>query len=230
MPRSKNGGLSERRLRIRETEDSQRHRIREDHSEQPDTSTVSTTWLLKNSFKYQLTPDWRLIGKFDYSQSTSSQGQFFDGSYIEAVMGYAYRPVNNDRLNVLLKYTFFYNLPASQQISGTSTAAGVIQRSHIASIDAMYDLTSQWTVGGKYAYRLGQVSMDRVNTEYLTVPPACGACRLAFPPPQMRWSKAACSTCRMRRSRTGVLLGLYRHLGTTSRSAPATTSATSLTI
>ena len=49
--------------------------FRVDDSEQPDTSSVErTTWLLKNSLKYQLTPDWRLIGKFDYSQSTSSQG------------------------------------------------------------------------------------------------------------------------------------------------------------
>ena len=97
--------------------------FRVDDSEQPDTSTVErTTWLLKNSLKYQLTPDWRLIGKFNYSQSTSSQGQFYDGSYTEAVIGYAYRPVNNDRLNALLKYTFFYNVPAAEQISGTSTA------------------------------------------------------------------------------------------------------------
>ncbi len=140
---------------------------RVDDAEQPDTSTIKrTTWLLKNSLKYQLSPDWRLIGKLNYAQSESSQGQFYDGSYTEAVMGYAYRPVNNDRLNALLKYTYFYNVPAAEQISGTSTAAGVIQRSHIAAIDVMYDLTSRWTVGGKYAYRLGQVSLDRVNPEY----------------------------------------------------------------
>jgi hypothetical protein len=82
------------------------------------------------------------------------------------VLGYAYRPVNNDRLNALLKYTYFYNVPAAEQISGSSTVAGVLQRSHIGALDVMYDLTSRWTVGGKYAYRLGQVSLDRVNPEY----------------------------------------------------------------
>jgi hypothetical protein len=30
----------------------------------------------------------------------------------------------------------------------------------------MYDLTSRWTVGGKYAYRLGEVSQDRVDREF----------------------------------------------------------------
>ncbi|HET8580112.1 MAG TPA: hypothetical protein VFL31_03860, partial [Nitrospiraceae bacterium] len=62
---------------------------------QLDTSTIKrTSWLLKNSLKYQLSPDWRLIGKLNYARSESSQGQFYDGSYAEAVMGYAFRPVN----------------------------------------------------------------------------------------------------------------------------------------
>ena len=33
-------------------------------------------------------------------------------------MGYAYRPVRHDRLNALLKYTYFYNVPAPEQSVG----------------------------------------------------------------------------------------------------------------
>jgi hypothetical protein len=191
--------------------------FRVDDSEQPDTSTIErTTWLLKNSLKYQLNPDWRLIGKFDYSQSTSSQGQFYDGSFIEAVAGYAYRPVNNDRLNILFKYTFFCNVPAAEQLGGTSTTAGVLQRSHIASVDAMYDLTSWWTVGGKYAYRLGQVSMDRVNPEYFDSRAHLGVVRadVHF---LDRWDALVegrlLDLPDAHDRRYGVLLGVYRHLG-----------------
>ncbi|HEY6873583.1 MAG TPA: OmpA family protein [Geobacteraceae bacterium] len=193
--------------------------FRVDDAEQPDTGTVErTTWLLKNSLKFQLTPDWRLVGKFDYSQSTSSQGQFFDGSYIEAVMGYAYRPVNNDRLNVLVKYTFFCNVPAAQQTVGTSTTAtaGVLQRSHIASVDAMYDLTPHWTVGGKYAYRLGQVSMDRVNPEYFDSRAHLGVARVDWHLLHL-WDALVegrlLDLPDAHDRRWGVLLGLYRHLG-----------------
>lgn len=193
--------------------------FRVDDAEQPDTSTVErTTWLLKNSLKFQLTPDWRLIGKLDYSQSTSSQGQFFDGSFVEAVMGYAYRPVNNDRLNVLLKYTFFYDVPTTDQTVGTSTTAtaGVLQRSHIASVDVMYDLTSQWTLGGKYAYRLSQVSMDRVNPEFFD-----SRAQLYVVRADWHFSRLWDGLVEGRRlnlpdahdRRNGVLLGLYRHLG-----------------
>jgi len=192
--------------------------FRLDESEQPDTSFVErTSWLLKNSLKYQLTPDWRLIGKFDYSQSDSSQGQFYDGSYTEASIGYAYRPVDNDRLNALFKYTFFYNLPAAEQISGTTgTAAGVLQRSHIVAVDVMYDLSSQWTVGGKYAYRLGQVSMDRVNPEYFDSSAHLYVVRADWHFLN-RWDALAegrlLDLPDAHDRRSGVLLGLYRHLG-----------------
>jgi len=125
-----------------------------------------TNWLTKNSLKYQINPDWRLIGKLNYSQSTSSLGAFYNGSYTEAVMGYGYRPVDNDRLNVLMKYTYFYNMPSSGQTTIANTAAAFIQKSHIFSVDALYDLTRSWTIGGKYAYKLGQVSQDLVNPEF----------------------------------------------------------------
>ncbi|HEY5973435.1 MAG TPA: flagellar motor protein MotB, partial [Geobacteraceae bacterium] len=192
--------------------------FRRDDSEQLDTSFVErTTWLLKNSLKCQLSPDWRLIGKFDYSQSTSSQGQFYDGSYIEASVGYAYRPVDNDRLNALFKYTFFYNVPAAQQIGGSgTTAAGVLQRSHIASADVMYDLTPQWTVGGKYAYRFGQVSMDRVNPEYFDSRAHLIVARVDWRFLNL-WDALAegrlLDLPDAHDRRSGVLLGLYRHLG-----------------
>jgi hypothetical protein len=135
-------------------------------------STVDRdSWLTKNSFKYQMDPASRLLGKLNYAES-KSLGSFYDGKYTEAVLGYGYRPVKNDRLNTLFKYTYFYNLPSTGQVTNTATntvtntAADFIQRSHILSLDVMYDLTQRWAIGGKYAYRLGQVSMDRVNPEY----------------------------------------------------------------
>jgi predicted porin len=121
------------------------------------------TWLFKNGLKYQITPEWRFVGKLNYANSTSSTGALYDGRYIEAVAGYGYRPVNHDRLNTLFKYTYFYNLPSADQVTGTSTSAAFIQKSHVVSLDAVYDLTRDWTLGAKYAYRLGQVSLDRVN-------------------------------------------------------------------
>lgn len=140
---------------------------RTDETEAADT-TVSErkTWLVKNSLKYQVTPDWRVVGKLNHADSESSLGQFYDGNYTEAVLGYGYRPVNNDRLNALFKYTYLYNLPTADQVAATGTSAELIQKSHVLSLDTMYDVTRRWSLGGKYAYRLGQVSLDRVNPQF----------------------------------------------------------------
>jgi hypothetical protein len=163
-----------------------------------------------------LSPDWRLIGKYNYSKSESSQGEFLDGNYTEAVLGYAYRPVKHDRLNALLKYTYFYNVPAAEQESGSNSGSDIIQRSHIGTIDVIYDLTRRWTVGGKYGYRLGEVSLDRVNQEFF-------ASRAHLYVLRADWhfihSWDALVEGRMlelpdaQDRRSGVLVALYRHLG-----------------
>ena len=124
------------------------------------------TWLYKNSFKYQVNDGGRLLGKFNHSDSTSSLGSFFDGGFTEAVFGYAYRPVSNDRLNALVKYTYFYNMPTTQQLGSQNIASDFLQKSHIAAVDVAYDITQNFTIGGKYAYRLGQVSLDRDNPQF----------------------------------------------------------------
>jgi hypothetical protein len=99
-----------------------------DETEQLDTSVQDrTTWLFRNSVKYQATPDWRVIGKLNHAVSDSSQGDFYDGGYTEAVVGYAYRPVMNDRLNALAKYTYFFNVPTTDQVTLQDTAAEFIQ-------------------------------------------------------------------------------------------------------
>ena len=140
---------------------------RNDDAEQADLSrTQRTTWLFRNSFKYQVNPGSRLLGKLNHATSESSLGTFFDGGYTEAVLGYAYRPIHNDRLNTLVKYTYFYNVPTSEQVTLQNIAAEFIQKSHIAAVDVTYDITHNFSLGGKYAYRLGQVSLDRENPEF----------------------------------------------------------------
>jgi len=139
-----------------------------DDAEQPDTThTERTTWLFRNNFRLQLSPDWRLLGKLNHSISDSSLGEFFDGGFTEGVMGYAYRPVQNTRMSALAKYTYFYNIPTTDQVSGQNIPVEFLQKSHIASFDLTYDLTPRWTLGGKYAYRLGQVSLDRVQPVFI---------------------------------------------------------------
>ncbi len=190
---------------------------RVDDSEQDDTTTIrQTTWLLKNSLKYQMNPDWRLICKFNYATSESSEGDYYDGDYTEGVLGGAYRPIENDRLNALFKYTYFYNVPALDLDTDTSSGAGVIQRSHIGAMDFMYDLTERWTVGGKYAYRYGQLSTDRVDPDFYISRAHLSVLRAEW---HSLYAWDALLEGRMldlpdaNDRLDGVLAGIYRHIG-----------------
>jgi flagellar motor protein MotB len=191
--------------------------FRRDNEEQLDTSfDKRTTWLLKNSLKYQLSQDIRLLGKFNYSVSDSSQGKFYDSDYTEAVFGCAYRPVNYDRLNAMLKYTYFYNVPPADQVTGNNSASDFIQRSHIGSVDVMYDLTSRWTVGAKYAYRHGELAQDRENRDFFD-----SRAHLYVLRADWHFIRSWDALFEVRKldlpdaedNRSGALVGLYRHLG-----------------
>jgi hypothetical protein len=129
-------------------------------------SNQRETWLFKNSFKYQMSEGGRLLGKLNHSDSTSSQGSFYDGGFTEAVLGYAFRPVLHDRMNTLVKYTYFFNMPTTEQVGTQNIASQFLQKSHIAAVDITYDLTQNFTLGGKYAHRLSQISLDRENPEF----------------------------------------------------------------
>lgn len=133
-----------------------------------ETSTDATqnrkTWLLSGFARYKTSEDWRLLANIDALVSSSDQTSFRDGRYIEANLGFAYRPVSNGRLRSLMRYTYLEDLPGVDQVNIDGDLSGPRQRSHIFSIDADYDLTKELTIGGKYGYRLGQIANRGTNT------------------------------------------------------------------
>ncbi len=205
------------------------YRIDRTETINPDMTTGTmdmNSWLIKTGFKYQLDPSSRLLGKLNYADSKSSLGGFYDGKYTEAVLGYGYRPVMNDRLNTLFKYTYFYNLPTMGQVTDTvtntaagtvtNTAADFIQKSHILSLDVMYDLTKQWSIGGKYAYRLGEVSEDRVTQEFFDSRAELLVLRVDWQFVHQWDAMAEGRVLKLPDAQdkmSGVLVGIYRHLG-----------------
>jgi hypothetical protein len=116
----------------------------------------------------------------------------------------------------MVKYTFFDNVPTTDQLGAQQAPAEFLQRSHIGAVDATYDLTPAWTIGGKYAYRLGQVSLDRVNRNFFD-----NAAQLAILRADFRFLKVWESMAELRmldlpdieQRRSGALVALYRYLG-----------------
>ncbi len=180
------------------------------------TESERITWLLKNTVKYQINPDWRFVGKLNWSESDSSLGEFYDGNFREAVIGYGFRPVKNDVWNTLFKYTYFFNVPTAEQVTVANTAIEFIQKSHIFAVDTLYDISKRWSLGGKYAYRLGQLSLDRVNQEFFDSRASLYVLRADWHFVH-RWD--ALMEMRLldlpdaQDKRSGALLGIYRHIG-----------------
>lgn len=141
-----------------------RYEYRHDDTTSTAGHSVRDTYLMNNSAVDKLNKDWRAIGKLNGSYSDATGGSFYRGDYLEAVLGFAYRPTNDDRLNALFKYTFFYDLPSPGQTAATGTQANdYSQQSHVLSIDTAYDVNPWVTVGGKYAWRQGQLKDNTVN-------------------------------------------------------------------
>jgi len=47
-----------------------------------------------------------------------------------------------------------------------NTPAQFLQKSHVAALDATYDINKYFSIGGKYAFRLTQVSLDRQHPHF----------------------------------------------------------------
>lgn len=106
------------------------------------------------TMRYKIDEEQRLLFSFDGSYTDTDGSSIPDGRYAEVTLGYAFRPIENDRLNVLAKYTYLHDL-YGQQIDGTNDP-GPRQKSHVLSVDASYDLDRQWTIGGKAGLRFSE--------------------------------------------------------------------------
>lgn len=135
-----------------------RAEVRRDRGETLGANRDSDAYLFVASGRYLISEDQRLLFSVDYADTDTDGTSITSGEFIDAQMGYAYRPVLNDRLNVLFKYRFLKDT-VGQQID-TTTERGPRQVSHVLSLDMSYDLNQQWTLGAKVGGRWGQSSPD----------------------------------------------------------------------
>ncbi len=120
-----------------------------------DGSSEIMGYLLQAGFGDKLSRDWRALGKLDMVFTDSSDSTR-DSQYIEGSVGFAYRPILTDRLNILSKYQYELDNPGAGQVGVDGTTSSPAQMSNIFSVDATYDLTPKISVGAKYGVRVGE--------------------------------------------------------------------------
>lgn len=183
------------------------------------------TWLMRNTVSYDANEDWEVLGRLNFAVSESDQTSFRDADFVEGVLGAAYRPVENDRLNALVKYTYFEDLAPAGQITAGGTIESSRQKSQIFSVDAIYDLTEKLSIGGKYGYRMGKVAFDRTgvdiakastDTQYIESDAHLAVIRMDYHVAH-KWDVLAegrvLGTKLSDEERFGALAGIYRHVG-----------------
>lgn len=176
-----------------------------------------TTWAARNLVTWKVDQDLRLFAKANLSLSEAAQSSLLDADYYEVALAGAYRPVDNDRLNVLAKYTYLYDLPSPGQIDALGLNLDYAQRSHVAAIDGTYQLFPRFAIGAKVAYRVGELRASRdesapwfdsealfwaVRADYRVV----RAWDITAEVRELRVSEAS-------DSRLGGVIAVYRHFG-----------------
>jgi hypothetical protein len=186
-----------------------RNEVSQDHTRD------MNSYLLQSGASVKTSDDWRLSANLsavisDASDTTRS------GKYVEGWLGYAYRPVSNDRLNALFKYTYLFDLPGADQVNSGGTTSGPSQISNILSADINYDLTPIFTIGGKYGFRIGETLDRTAGSTWQQSSAHLGVVRLdmhvvknwdALVEARMLW------TPHSQTSDFGILAAVYRQLG-----------------
>lgn len=110
--------------------------------------------------QYRLSDQARFVLSLDAAKTDTSDS-FLAGEYADVSFGYVFRPIDNDRLNVLGRYRYLHDM-YGQRVDDADED-GPRQRSHVISIDASYDITQNWTLGGKLGYRSAETSPDQAS-------------------------------------------------------------------
>ncbi|MEL6956061.1 MAG: flagellar motor protein MotB, partial [Pseudomonadota bacterium] len=174
------------------------------------------TWLLRSNLGYKVNPDWRALIRYNKAESNFSGGAFFDGDFTEFQVAGAYRPVDNNRVNALLRYTYYEDLPGAEQISNSGSTALPAQKSNVFSLDGNVRVADWLTLGGKVGYREGELSLSRVDEEFVDSEASLliGRADVHF---VKKWDALAeirtLDVDTAGNSETGALFALYRHFG-----------------
>ncbi len=174
------------------------------------------TYLVKGGVSMKHNENWRLITAFDAAISNSDQTSILNGRFVEASIGYAYRPVDNDRLNALFKYSYLYDVPGPDQISVSGSILDPAQQSHILTADVSYDATQRLTLGAKYGFRIGEVSQTRGQDDFVASSAHLGIARVDYHVVK-NWDILAegrvLHTPELDTTDFGAVAAVYRHIG-----------------
>jgi uncharacterized repeat protein (TIGR01451 family) len=182
-----------------------------EYREDTGTNVRSRQYVTSNSLTHKFGDDHRLLGQLNLSWTDDIRNGGRDTRFTEFNIGHAYRPVLSDKLNVLTKYTFLYDLLTESQNQSRPD-----EHSHLLAVDAIYSPGNRWELGGKLAVKSGKRRASRDAGKWQRFGLRLATARVRFHATR-KWDGLAeyrwLTDTHGDNSRNGALVGLYRHLG-----------------
>ena len=105
-------------------------------------------------------------------QAKNQLAELMDGS-----LGFAWSPIA-ERWNLLAKYAYLYDLAPISQVS--SNGSEFDQKSHILSVEGVYELNKNWELGAKLAKRQTSIRLERGQGDWFTNNATYAAAQLRY--------------------------------------------------
>ena len=119
----------------------------------------------RNSLSYQITEDLGFLSYFNYGDTRQYDPNNTPASFIECSTGFAYRPIKNDKLNLLARYTYLRDVGASQQYDNSYYDGFQFDQSaHILATDVAYDVNRYFGLVEKLAFKHSSVHSSAGDT------------------------------------------------------------------
>lgn len=133
-------------------------------------------WVTTNRAKTVISENLSWIGQFDFAKTFGSDSSSSDvvSNYTEAVIGFAYRPMAINDLNLFGKVTYVYGSDPDDQLIANSTSSNGTsyyssmydQKSWVWSLEGVYEWNANWETAFKAAHRQGHLRYKGESSWY----------------------------------------------------------------
>jgi len=190
---------------------------RQERADDLSTREDADTIIITSDLQYEVNEASRLQFSLDLADTDTDEASILDGSLIDGRIGYAYRPILNERVNILAGYRYLYDM-FGQEVDGVA-GSGPVQESHVIDIGGNYDINRYWTIGAKLGARFSDSADDSMQT--LTSNDAWLGVINARLNVVHSWDLLAevrhLDAIDSQTSETGVLAAVYRHFGNNAK-------------
>ena len=118
--------------------------------------------VLKSNSRWKYNDEFNYISEIEYTKEKETG----EDRYFEGTIGMAYRPIDNNKLNYLFKYTYLdqknhINLDNDRELGDYAA-----EKSQVLALDLIYDLNKKWKITEKIAYKNSEVKLNSFNESW----------------------------------------------------------------